>query len=619
MLEDTDQEEARGALLWLRRIAIVLVGIELGWLILGNVFLHSPVGPWTINRRPERWSVAWESAWTPYPGRVVVSGFTYRQHTRKWDIRIDAGDVSGNIRVLPLLGRRFRVDGIESSSLRVAVSRREIPAPASTKTKPGWWVELRDIAISSVDEVEIEGVPIGGGTATVSGTLESRVRGNLEVRGAALSWQGARIQLPGEETSARELSVVFRGGFSPFNPKVEKGWKSLAHISGTFDVDGHVRSLAPLVALFSQAGWIDALDGSGEISAHLVLDEGTLEPETKLDVDAEHLELRFMDFEAGGSGRVTGQVPVDGARDTTLQLVLDDFHFGRIGEPKPLARGEGLRLSVAAPELRMGSPVKDGVVVLDIPTSEVADIAVLGDWLPESLGLRLEKGRADMDARLEMRDEGEEASGHFRVHGDNLSGAFRNLEFRLDLEASMNLSGKNLNDLEIDLEGSRIEFSDGVFRDEGVSVEDGWWMTVEIPAGYAKLRKPLTVEADVDLAMRDSRAVVALVAEVKSWLKYVRGLLTVHDVTGGANARVRKKQLLLSNVSLSGDRFEAEGEAEIEKGDRSGLFWVRYRRITIAVERVGETNDWKLVGSREWFDERREARRRSAVSRKGEQ
>ena len=139
-------------------------------------------------------------------------------------------------------------------------------------------------------------------------------------------------------------------------------------------------------------------------------------------------------------------------------------------------------------------------------------------------------------------------------------------------------------------------------------------MTISIPEGRANLAEPLAIEAEVDLSMRDTRVVAALFAEVKKWLRFFEGMLTVRDVDGGVAVALADEQLSLRDLELAGDKLEVLAELELEKGVSAGIFWFKYRALGLAVERLGEETDWKMYKARAWYDERRAE---SWVTRRG--
>jgi len=557
-----------------RRVATTLIAVALGWIVVSNLFLNTPLASWTINRRPDRWKVTWDRAWMIVPGKVVASGIVYEQHIGRVDILVKARNASCTIPIPPLLDRRFVLEGIHADSATVVLGRRPPqpatppapPKPASTKPrKPGWFIEILNARVDSIEEFSADNFAMTGGASAVSGSFIKQLGGNMELREIALNWKDAKVRIKDSDDSTKGVSIAFRGGMTPFSPRVDRGWASLKHLTGSLDVEGRIVSLAPLQALFAGSGWLNGLDGAGDVSAHLVMDKGQLSPESRLRATADNLVVAFMDFEASGAGHVGfARDASDRGDNTHIELALDEFRFGRGGQSRPLARGKNLQLTIDALNFRLGTPAEKIKIVIDLPESEMPDVAVLGEWLPESLGLKLDKGRARLSAHLESTGLGKPAKGTFHVGGQGLTGKFRDLDFRIDMDADMRLSGSHWNELKVGVDGTRIRFFNGEIHGEGVPVDPGWWMTLGLTNGVASFGKPLAIEGDVDLTMRDIRAVIAVGAirrlptdrAVRARFRYHADDAPPREVSAAASWRVRASSSsdcsLIESTSSSG-------------------------------------------------------------------
>jgi len=103
----------------LRRVALTLIAVTLGWVLVSNLFLNTPLASWTINRHPDRWKVTWERAWMIVPGQVTASGIVYEQHIGRVDILVKARNATCTVPIPPLFGRRFVLEGIHADSATV--------------------------------------------------------------------------------------------------------------------------------------------------------------------------------------------------------------------------------------------------------------------------------------------------------------------------------------------------------------------------------------------------------------------------------------------------------------------------------------------------------------------
>jgi len=176
------------------------------------------------------------------------------------------------------------------------------------------------------------------------------------------------------------------------------------------------------------------------------------------------------------------------------------------------------------------------------------------------------------------------------------------------MDAERRPSGSQWNELKVGVDGTRVRFFNGEIHGEGVPVDPGWWTSLGIANGSASFREPMAVEGDVDLTMRDIRAVIAIVAEVKAWLKKVDGILSVKNLEGQTRAKFADKRIAIDGLKLSGDRLACEGDIHLGGTQGDGLLWLKFRRRDLAFEWEGQKRDWKFYNDRKWFDKRRAER-----------
>lgn len=591
------------------RVAKLLIVAEIVWLLAANLLLNSSLAPALINRKPEKFSVAWERAWTWYPARLHARGLVFEQHTWTMDIEVRATEASASVRFLPLLGLRFVLGDVDADGLSVAILREvpEGPKPAPAKARPGFRIGLEDVDVRGLERFSFNEVAVSGGRPVVRGSFAMQIRGEMALDDVMVDWQDARITLL-DQPIAESIALGFRGDVASFHPKQVRGLAVLGQVSGELDVEGHSGSLRPLELLFPDVHWIEELDGAGDVSLHLDLEEGRLQPGSRADVQASSLELSFLGFLAEGAGRVGLAVEeADARRRGQVDVVFDHFSLARQGDAEPMARGSGLTLSAHSQDLGLRSGLESLSIDLSIPDSEVPDVAVLGRMLPPGLGIQIEGGRAALSGHLEARGRGEEARGAFQIRGTDLEGSFRDMDFAVDLAFDTRISGRDLDDFEVRLEGTELKLTDGVFDGDGAEVEQGWWMTVAVPQGRANLVAPVELDAELDLSMRDTRAIIALFAEVKRWIRHFDGFLTVHDVEGSASLHAAGPRVSVQNLSLTGDRLEVMGEARLEQDENAGIFWGKLGAFSLGMERLGDDTAFKLVNGREWYEERRAA------------
>ena len=587
----------------LRYALFAIIALELLWLVAGNMMLNTSLGIDLVNLKPQRFSMQWEGGWTLSPAHIHVNAPALNIHTRTTDITLKAEKVDGRIHILPLLSKHLIIDNIRGEVTSVVVYRGadRVAPPKSNKTKPAFKLELRDFEVSNLDEFSFNNIKMTQGQAKARGTIVIQPRANTTIENLHASWQQARVQLE-EKELADSLNIAASVSSEPFNPRQHKGLALLEKFAGNFTIDGTLGRLAPLELLLPKAKWIESLDGEGEVDIHLVFDKGALRPGSEIDVNASDLDLRFLGFRASGAGRVDGSVVrSDGAQQSQLSIVFDQFDLARHDASEPLVIGEGLRLEVKAPELGPSIGLEDVLLIVDIPESTFPDITSLGSNLPESLGLQITHGSAVLKGHIEARGATQEVTGVIALSARSLKGRFRNMAYQMDMDINSQLSGRKMDDFRVELNGTELKLFNGIFDNGTFAVDDKWWMTISAPTGYAKLSSPAVIEADVSLAMRDTRAIITMLAEIKDWLRYFKNILTIKDVNGTAKIFAADQNFILRDVEIDGEKFKLLAEIEATEGKRDGIFWGKRGIFSLGVERIDQKNNWKLINGEAWY------------------
>ncbi len=614
----SDEKREPRSRLWksLRYVLLALIGFEVVYLIAANLFLNSELGISWVNRKPEKWDLTWDGGWSIIPGHVHMNRLDFDRYGRRDTSHVEAQKIRFKIGLLPLASRRFVARNVAIEGLQVAIRRKPkeegetaTSAASGSQRKPGWHIELADVTFEGIESFTLDDLVVQGGQARLTGDFKTQVRGDLSLQGAVLDWRDASLQ-KGDQVIADPLQLRFDGGFSPFNPREERGFALLDHLSGNVGVEGTVSRLSILRRFFADSQWIQSLDGRGELKADLVLEEGALQPGSELVADADDLLLDFLGYSTEGNGRIHGTVSAtnnqpEESDPVRMEVLFDDFIVRRKPATVPSVQGQGFRLvaTTSDPDLRYG--LSDLDVVIDMPQAEVPDLSIYGDYLPPDLGIAVGSGRGVARFHLEASAVEETVLGHFEVDAQNVAGRFQDLSFDAGLEVRTRISGGDLDNFSLEIEGTRLEIKDGVFRDDRNTSEEGWWMTVDVPRGTAHLGGETPwLEADVELAMRDTRVIIAMFAELKSWLQRFEKILTVKDVNGSGSIVLQGQHLYLRNLEIEGRKLRGRAELDLGEENRRGILYVRFHGISIGLERDGDEKDWKLTGVKKWFDRR---------------
>ena len=293
---------------WARRLVAGAVLLAALYLLAANLFLLPSVGPSLISRRPERFRLGWQSAWSVWPGEVRFRGLEIRgnQPRVRWWITAEQG--TARIDLAALLRREVRIEHLRAAGVRSQTDRKRavrsaaggwsgdgagsaastLDGPARTRrAEPGPGARLRSAAPPGgrPDRRELPDRPAAGGGA----------------RGYAC-WpcRPARLLVRGSE-AARDVAVDAELRLGPYAPRQHRGIAGFDFLTGHLTAEGKVAEL-PILRRIGPAE--AAAAGPGTLAIDLRVEKGRLVPGSRLR------------FEAPGGARlgISGEVAGDRLR-----------------------------------------------------------------------------------------------------------------------------------------------------------------------------------------------------------------------------------------------------------------------------------------------------------------
>ncbi|MEL1265496.1 hypothetical protein [Pseudoxanthomonas putridarboris] len=389
---------------WLRRALVAAVALYALYLIAGNLFLNTPWGESTINRKPDRFQMHWESGRTWWPGRVSLAGVELKGQARRIAWQAQAARVEGRIALWPLLRRRLQIPTIHAQEVIGGARRVDKELLPPPPREGGWELLFDRIASDSVRHAYFGALVLEGQGSAEVGFYKQLRGGPMEVMPSKAHFRDARITREGTDVMR---DGVLQAEFAIARHRreeaagVDKLLKTEARIrldGATSGVDVHVDPQGGVA--------VKPVPGTGEAHADLGFSQGALTPGSRLQ----------------WSMPVTGHDIAGAARNDALGLALAvDQDIVLKATVPPRADG---RLSLDA-DLRLRGnqvPLRDFQSLLPRASGHV-----VGDWrftslrwlsglFPQAPWLKLD-GAGDVSADVQVVDGKLAAGSRITVPG----------------------------------------------------------------------------------------------------------------------------------------------------------------------------------------------------------
>ena len=375
---------------WTRRLVVGAILLAAFYLLAANLFLLPSVGPSLISRRPERFRLGWQSAWSVWPGEVRFRGLEIRGHQPRVRWWITAEQGTARIDLAALLRREVRIEHLRAGGVRSQTERILLGAPASSRPtstaaprRPPWTVRLERVELDGVRELGY-GPLLLQGDGRIAGSFRIVLRREVALGDTKLVLPSARLLVRGRE-AARDVRVGAALRLGPYSPRQHRGIAGFDFLSGHLTANGKVAELPILERISPAKAEPNAPKEPGTLVLDLQVEKGTLVSGSR---------LRFALPGEGGarlglSGEVAGERLVLAAETAGLALRRrDGTPFLAADEARLTAATSELRLSRLAREVRTLRTLRP----LQTPSPLRGDV--------EATGLRLRTAGRSMAAEI---------------------------------------------------------------------------------------------------------------------------------------------------------------------------------------------------------------------------
>ncbi|WDS37951.1 hypothetical protein [Pseudoxanthomonas sp.] len=178
---------------WLRRTLWTLLVCYGLYAVLGNIYLNTALGPWSINRKPDKFAMHWDRALTWWPGEVALWKVSMRGHTGRTVWTLQAGKAAGHVSITALLGKQVYVPHLQVTDVTGDVQQVSDAMPAPEPRPGGWLLNFPSITSNSIHGGRFRKLSLEGeGEARIGFT--KRLRGGpAELLPSTARFQHARL------------------------------------------------------------------------------------------------------------------------------------------------------------------------------------------------------------------------------------------------------------------------------------------------------------------------------------------------------------------------------------------------------------------------------------------
>ncbi|MGE6607117.1 hypothetical protein ACQKE4_11420 [Halomonas sp. NPDC076908] len=415
----------------------------------------------------------------------------------------------------------------------------------------------------------------------------------LNISGTRLSWQVADIDQPTEQL---ESILILTDGRFQRRDNVP---------SGQFALEGTVQQLGFLNAFLPDAHGL-TITGEGQLFAQGAFRDDDLLAPTRLRINADQLEVTFLDYLATGRGELTAQL--DSTEHAQLSLGIPRFTLGRQEDDSPHLEGRHFALTTQTERFSevLESPRPEHFTTrIAMPITDVPDFTRYNRYLPAGAGITLLGGQASLESEWLL--EGLNAQGEITLRAFGADLALLEQRLRGDLQLYLHLTDG-------DLETRRFTADDSFLRLENIArlsnnstADTGWWVQLSMLDAQLDWADPPRLASQLRLEMRDTGLLARLFLARARDSDWLGRLLNVHNIRGTARLLVNGNQIGLHDLTLTGGPLLLLSDVTLADGSANGALYARLGAVGVAVELNDSDPTLRVIQPRRWFDRWREA------------
>lgn len=417
----------------------------------------------------------------------------------------------------------------------------------------------------------------------------------LDISGTRLSWQVADIDQPSERLES--VLVLTDGRFQ------RRGNVT----SGQFSLEGSVQRLGFLNAFLPDAHGL-AMAGEGQLFAQGAFRDNRLLAPSRLRINADQLEVTFLDYLATGRGELTAQLDSD--EQAQLSLGIPRFALRRQDDDSPHLEGRHFALTTQTERFSdvLTSPQPEHFTTrIALPITEVPDFTRYNRYLPEGAGMTLLDGQASLESEWLL--EGLNAQGEITLRAFGAELALLDQRLRSDIYLDLHLTNGDLETRRFTANNSVLRLENVKRQSENGSADAGWWVQLTMNEAELVWEDPIQLACQLRLEMRDTGLIARLFLARARESDWLGRLLNVHDIKGTAQLEVSGEHISLQDLTLTGGPLLLLSDVTIANRSANGALYARLEMIGLGVELNESEPTLRFIQPRRWFDRWREANR----------
>ncbi len=610
---------------WIYIVVGIALGIVLIYPIAGNVLLSSGALANIISKKPEKLKLTWRKAWTLFPGRIHVEGFDLDIHSKKNRIQVKIDQVVLDLSLFSLIDKVVDIQYAEADGLVLSHTKRikaregkesdkeaeqspESRTPTGTSAltendepvapqphKQPWVIQLENVSSTNVKRIQLNKFKLIG-----EGELKDYAM-RLVTKGGPLRIDDIDIDMKAVSPDPSNIEEKFSQIKAKLRlaeniPKQNKGKKLLKFISGRMEVVGDAGSIEFINVLLGDKFNL-TVSGGGKLNMLIIAEDGELMHGSRMDFESEYFGVDFLKFEAGGTGKIVARVNKNKKDPVSLRIKVGGFKLARQKVSNPYMEGADFSVELLMQQLLLYEGIdKDAQLFVDFPDSIISDLTDYNRFIPKQANVEILSGNGRLRGTMALL--GDVGNIYTDLSANNVVLNIHGNTIRTDFQLVTNLSDGNYGEKSYDLTGTFLRMEDTELVTVMDETEEGWWGEIKISKGDLIWNEPMDIDAEMQIKMRDTEPLVALLRDTSKKKSLLDKALTVKDLEGRLGIQTNDKDIVLDPILIEGKGLEVISKLDVSPKSVNGALYFKLHGIAANFEIKNNKAKFKGFGGK---------------------
>jgi hypothetical protein len=176
------------------------------------------------------------------------------------------------------------------------------------------------------------------------------------------------------------------------------------------------------------------------------------------------------------------------------------------------------------------------------------------------------------------------------THGLTMKVDDQKISARLNMD--MKISSGVPKDMAFDISGSTITLDQAKVIGSTVQYKQSdWSAVVKLDRANVVWRKPIELQSQTSLKIKDSRPIVAMMDNKKEKHNWISRLMTIENINGKAMVNMANNVITIPNAYVKSDKIDIGAKGIISPTLRDGVFYLRFKGLKMLLKiRNGKKN-----------------------------